>query len=207
MPFGHRAIDSLWQSLCPESGRIPRKGFHEFFRPSARNLTGYRTLQQRHSHAQSSPTRPRIGPRSLPRPVNFQAQQCAHWQPFPIGQHVREQARTRDLDITSAYQELRRISLNGDYTHIRNNVNILVKERGQKPNLRLYDALLLANTDYQYGSAGEIARILDEIAVEGLTPDSATYHAALKVGEHTEEAEYAVAYTTYRLLRYIQTTC
>ena len=207
MPLGQRAIDGLWQLLCPALGRIPPKRFHKFDRPSARNLTGNRTLQQRHFHAQSSPTRPRIRPRSLPQPVSSQAQQCAHWQPFYVGQHVREQARTRDLDITSAYQELRRISLNGDYTHIRDTVKILVKERGQKPNLRLYDALLLANTDYQHGSAGEIARILDEIAVEGLTPDSATYHAALKVGEHTEKAEYAVAYTTYRLLRYIQTTC
>ena len=60
-------------------------------------------------------------------------------------------------------------------------VRILVRERGQKPNLKLYDALLLANTDSQNGSAGEVARILDEIAMEGLVPDSATYHAALKV--------------------------
>ena len=68
-----------------------------------------------------------------------------------------------------------------NYAHIRDVVRLLVEERGQKPNLRLYDALLLANTDNQYGSAAEVARILDEIAVEGLTPDSATYHAALRV--------------------------
>ena len=68
-----------------------------------------------------------------------------------------------------------------NYARIRDVVRLLVEERGQKPNLRLYDALLLANTDNQYGSAAEVARILDEIAVEGLTPDSATYHAALRV--------------------------
>lgn len=88
----------------------------------------------------------------------------------------------KDLDIPSAYQELRRSTLKGNYTRIQENVKTLVKERGQTPNLRLYDALLLANADAQHGSAGEVARILDEISVEGLTPDSATYHAALRVG-------------------------
>ncbi|CAD6592844.1 MAG: hypothetical protein ASARMPREDX12_006525 [Alectoria sarmentosa] len=96
-------------------------------------------------------------------------------------QHVRDQARIRDLDIASVYQELRRSTLEVNYARIRDVVRLLVEERGQKPNLRLYDALLLANTDNQYGSAAEVARILDEIAVEGLTPDSATYHAALRV--------------------------
>ncbi|CAF9929488.1 MAG: hypothetical protein ALECFALPRED_004335 [Alectoria fallacina] len=99
----------------------------------------------------------------------------------PSSAHVRDQARIRDLDITSVYQELRRSTLEVNYAHIRDVVRLLVEERGQKPNLRLYDALLLANTDNQYGSAAEVARILDEIAVEGLTPDSATYHAALRV--------------------------
>ena len=89
----------------------------------------------------------------------------------------------RELDIASAYQELRRSTLKGKYAHVRDSVEILVKERQQKPNLRLYDALLLANTDNEHGSAGEVAGILDKIAVDGLTPDSATYHAALRVGD------------------------
>ena len=38
--------------------------------------------------------------------------------------------------------------------------------------------------------------ILDEISVEGLTPDSATYHAALRVGYRASGVRYALAYTT-----------
>lgn len=167
----------LWQSLRPFSSKTPQEG-----------LIRSRKCQLRPTHAQSFPIfpiRPRIGPRSLPSPpqsITLQAQRCFHWQHSLVSQHVRDQALIRDLDITSAYQELRRLVLKGNYTHIRNCVRILVKERGQKPNLRLYDALLLANTDNQCGSAAEVARILDEIAAEGLTPDSATYHAALRVG-------------------------
>lgn len=178
MPSGRRATDVSWQYLRLIKSERPQKG-----------LIGSRNLQLRYTHAQSFPTRLRISPRSLPQPVNCQIQHYAHWKSLLVGQHVRnqehvrDQARTRDLDIQSAYQELRKLSLKGDFINIKNCVNILVKERGQKPNLRLYDALLLANTDSQYGSAGEVARILDEIAAEGLAPDSATYHAALRVGD------------------------
>lgn len=175
MPSAKRAIDVLWQTLRPIKSQTSLQG-----------LITFRRCQLRPTLAQSFPifpTRPRIGPWSLPRSINLQAQRCVHWQHPLIAQHVRDQALIRDLDITSAYQELRRIVLKANYTHIRNCVRILVKERDQKPNLRLYDALLLANTDSQCGSAAEVARILDEIAAEGLTADSATYHAALRVGK------------------------
>ena len=162
----------LWQFICPIASKESQKG-----------LIRYSKLQLRPIHAQQLPNRPWIGPRSPFRSVNLQAQRYSHWKTDLVGQHVREQGRMRVLDITFAYQELREIAPKGDYTHIRNCVIILVKERGQKPNLRLYDALLLANTDTRYGSAGEVARILSEIAAEGLAPDSATYHAALRVWE------------------------
>ena len=117
--------------------------------------------------------------------MNLQPQRCAHRRPVLVDKYELEQARIKDLDIQSAYQELRRSAPKGNYAHIQDFVKTLVKERGQKPNLRLYDALLLANTDNAYGSAGEVARILDEITVEGLIPDSATYHAALRVRDRS----------------------
>ena len=96
--------------------------------------------------------------------------------------------------------------MKGNYSDTRDIVSILVKERGQKPNLRLYDALLLANMDNRDGSAGEVAKILDEIALEGLTPDSATYHAALKVGDLARAVKCS-GLSPYRFLPYIQTIC
>ena len=172
MPSGRRATDVLWQFICPIASKESQKG-----------LIRCPNIQLRPIHAQQLPNRPWIGPRSLLRSVNLQAQRCSHWRTDRVSLQVREQGRMRVLDITSTYQELRRLALKGDYTHIRNCVIILVKERSQKPNLRLYDALLLANTDTRYGSAGEVARILSDIAAEGLAPDSATYHAALRVWE------------------------
>ena len=180
MTSGITVIDRIRQCLSM-SGR-PQKGFHDILRPGANNLIACLKLQKHHTHTPSFPARPRTGLRSLHQPGSFQARRRVHWKPSPIGQHVRDDARIRDLDITSSYQELRRIALKGDYVHIRSNVKTLVRERAQKPNLRLYDALLLANADTQYGSAAEVVGIFEELAAEGLTPDSATYHAALRVG-------------------------
>ena len=174
MTSGRRA----WQCLLTRE--IPQEVFHDLLPPAARNLRGCR---QHHAHAQSFLARLRTSPRSMNQRSYPYLQRCAHWKPYAIGQHVRDQACMRDLDITYSYQELRNLIAKGDYTHIRNCVKTLVKERSQKPNLRLYYALLLANTDTQHGSAGEVARILEEIASEGLVPDSATYHAALRVGK------------------------
>lgn len=188
MPSGRTIVHGLWQSLRPSSNTLPQKSFHAILWPDVKSLIGCRKLQQRQTHIQSSHTRPRIGLWLLRQLVNLQPQQSAHRQSFFDGQSVREQARIKDLDITSAYQELRKLKRN--YAQIQDLVKALVKDRGQKPNLRLYDALLLANTDNQYGSAGEVARILDEIAVEGLTPDSATYHAALRVRYRASGVRY-----------------
>lgn len=94
---------------------------------------------------------------------------------------MRDQGYMRELDIQTAYQTLRQIALGGNRTRTQACVNILITERDEKPNVKLYDALLLANVDHQNGSASEISDLLEEMANEGFTPTSATYHAVLKV--------------------------
>lgn len=94
---------------------------------------------------------------------------------------LREQIYMRELDIQTAYQKLRQIAIGGNYSHIQACVNVLSAERGEKPNVRLYDALLLANVDHEYGSASETSSLLDEMANAGVPPNAATYHAVLKV--------------------------
>ena len=119
---------------------------------------------------------------------------------------LRHQEQVRRLEISLAYQNLRQIALRANYRQTQECVRILVEERGEKPNLRLYEALLLANADHEHGSASEVAKILEEIKNEGLTPDSAAYHAILRV-HHEEKNLYT--YTQLILGRcspYIPTT-
>lgn len=181
MPSERRLTDVLWHFLCPIARKEPQK-----------SLIRCPNLQLRPIHAQHFNNRPRIRPRSLLRSVNLPAQRCSHWKTDLVTQYALQQDCIRKLDITSAYQELRRIAKKGYYTNIQKCVAILVKERVQKPNLRLYEALLLANTDTRYGSAGEVARILSDIAAEGLAPDSATYHAALRVWEYSRHGQIGI---------------
>lgn len=88
------------------------------------------------------------------------------------------------------YENLRHVSRKADYKHVQALVKYLVVERGERPNTRIYDALILANANAEYGSVSEVTQILHEMAVEGITPDSATYHAALRVWFvlHSEES-------------------
>ena len=90
--------------------------------------------------------------------------------------------RLHDLTTEAAYEELRRASHTGNYLRVQALVRMLVRDRSEEPNPRLYLALLLANTSPQHGSPGEVAKILQEMGDEGLTPDSSIYHAVLRVG-------------------------
>lgn len=49
------------------------------------------------------------------------------------------------------------------------------------PTTRHYKAYLLTNIDRQHGSAKNVASLLQEMAKQGITADSATLHAALEV--------------------------
>ena len=68
-----------------------------------------------------------------------------------------------------------------DYLKVQALVKYLVQECREKPNTRLYDALILANANAEYGSPAEVTTLMQEMAEEGITPDSATYHAILRV--------------------------
>lgn len=65
---------------------------------------------------------------------------------------------------------------------IRALVEYLVKVRGERPNLFLYEALVTANWDPTTGSAGELSAIMREMKKEGIEMSQGFYHCALKVG-------------------------
>ncbi len=85
------------------------------------------------------------------------------------------------LGNDALYTELQYAALKGDFLRVYCLVEALVKERGEEPNLQLYLSMVLANTNPQHGSPAEVKRLLEEIASEGLVPDSSIYHAVLKV--------------------------
>ncbi|KAI4204330.1 MAG: hypothetical protein LQ348_001287 [Seirophora lacunosa] len=87
----------------------------------------------------------------------------------------------KELNSGELHEELQRTSIAGDYPRTRESLRELVQDRGERPGRTHYQALLLANTSPQHGSAAEVHRILLEMEEAGITLDSAAYHAVLRV--------------------------
>lgn len=105
------------------------------------------------------------------------------------------------------YRELEYASLKGDYIRVRILAEVLVKDRGEEPNLPLYLGLILANTNPQHGSPAEVKSLLEEMGAEGLIPDSSIYHAALKVFIISiRYLSFLLAHTHYRFSPFILIT-
>ncbi|KAL9004319.1 MAG: hypothetical protein Q9188_002861 [Gyalolechia gomerana] len=85
-----------------------------------------------------------------------------------------------ELTEEEIYAEMRRASTAGDYPRIREVLKIMIQDRGEKPNRRHFQALLLANISPEHGSAAEVVRILQEMEDESIMLDSALYHAILR---------------------------
>lgn len=81
------------------------------------------------------------------------------------------------------YEALRNLrGWEGQSNKIRRLVRYLVEERGERPNVFLYEALVTANWDTATGSANELAEIYKEMRTAGIQPSPGWYHSALKVG-------------------------
>lgn len=79
------------------------------------------------------------------------------------------------------YEDLRRSAVKGDFLRVEQLVNEIIKIRGEKTDTRIYLALVLANTSAHNGSPAEVRRLLEKMKQDKMEPDSAIYHAVLKV--------------------------
>jgi len=83
--------------------------------------------------------------------------------------------------MSMLYGQLLRHAAAGHTEDVSDLVRMLVTEKREKPNMRLYHALVLVNTSRPTGSAAAVASILKEMEDEGIYPDINVYHDALKV--------------------------
>ena len=169
MPPSSQVIDALWHCLCPSS-TVSVKSWFQFGRPIAR--VGSKT--------------------ALPISVHRRTLHCAALRQRGTSRHGYKTATTNDGDNkdgevlstiskSAVYEELRKASTKGNFERVQRIVQILVEVRGEAPNSRIYTALILANTSAHHGTAAGLDELLEEMVGEGFMPDSATYHAALKV--------------------------
>ena len=169
--------DGLWLCLCPNSV-FPRFQRPVLATPGLRTLQRTtRTHHRRSAQTRSTPTYQAPWPLQSIRPCKnhrllhdgfFQSRPNVEYEAGGVGLH-------------ETYETLRYSSRRLLYMKVHALVEYLVKKCGERPNLRMYEALILANAQAEYGSASEVSKLLQEMADAGIKPDSATYHAALRV--------------------------
>ncbi|MCJ1410577.1 hypothetical protein MMC19_004663 [Ptychographa xylographoides] len=86
----------------------------------------------------------------------------------------------RKTSKSAVFEELRKSSIKGDFDRVQFIVRTLIEDRGEIPNAKLYTALILANTSPTKGSAKAVEELLGDMVRDGITPDSATFHAVFK---------------------------
>lgn len=180
-------FDGLWQCLCPSFSapslalisRLPRpkpntpracaRTIHPQAACAAQALP--RSRQYSAAAATSPPSQPQNfnpsphGPRIFRNPSR-------RWADFPLEDRSNEEI----------YERLRYNASQGHTTDTRKLAEFLVVERNERPNNRLFSALILANVDPVEGSAADVGALLSELRAEGLEPDAGVCHDALKVG-------------------------
>jgi hypothetical protein len=191
MPGTRIAIDGLWRCLCPSFDAFAfsqlkaplRRGAS---RPSIGSKNPTLLRRARDVSSYSSTDVAKIQPQH-----QYKEQPRVHIQesrnPSTTWNSVRAPAppynSLDDVPIAQLHETLRNIRTeNGAYNRIVELVTYLIKNRGEKPSLLHYDALIRANADAGRGSADIVAHLLREMNQEGIVPDSGLYHSALQVG-------------------------
>ncbi|KAL9579661.1 MAG: hypothetical protein Q9212_004975 [Teloschistes hypoglaucus] len=74
---------------------------------------------------------------------------------------LRRPQETGQSELSSdvLYEKLRKVSATGDYIRIHEILKTLIEKRGEQPNRRHYQAMLLSNTNAQHGSPAEVLSI------------------------------------------------
>jgi len=178
MPPATKAFDALWHCLTPSSSSPVRKYLHLAAKRSPR-LSIQCFYFQLGNHISRTAIQPRAvghNARTIHTAISRHAQQEVRLS----AEEFRDHGIKRKLDEDD-YHNLRQLSLEGSLPRTQRFVKYLVKDLGEEPNVRIYNAMLLANADHEHGSASEAASILEEMVTERITPDAATYHAALRV--------------------------
>lgn len=181
MPPVQRNLDGLWHCLRPAftssvSARICQisplvRRFikqNSTYPPSQCHLNPRKSIRRK---TFSRASRPPVSSRGF-----LQTQLVQH-----VYSNLDDKPNRQIHNNQQIYEDLRRSAVKGDLVRVDTLVNEIVNTRGEKPDTRIYLALILVNISAQDGSPAEVRRLLGEMAKEEIVPDSAIYHAVLKV--------------------------
>lgn len=176
------AVDGLWRCLCPSfdsivlsRARLPiRSASYQPCAPRRRLRPSSWNLSIAASRRQNS---------TLAKSTNVLTDEDLTNE--PLGGGTSETPLPENwgaLSITELHDILRTVrDESGSYQKTINLVQYLLKNRGERPNVRHFDALIRANADAERGSAEEVEVLLREMDRQGIIGDSGLYHSVLMV--------------------------
>ncbi|KAI9805057.1 MAG: hypothetical protein M1825_000891 [Sarcosagium campestre] len=100
---------------------------------------------------------------------------------LPLKQQIRNDPKLGHLSTEALFDVLCAEAEQGHTVEVEHIVNVLVKERNEKPSLRLFQALLQTNVDPKSGSAERVEALLADMKRNRIELDSRTYHIVLQV--------------------------
>jgi hypothetical protein len=159
-------VDGLWRCLCPSYSRIvvPLKQ-SRILSPERHPTTHVFRRSFQHAASQAEPpSRPAKVTRSKRRP-------------FPVVD--AENRKPETLDIPALYEKLRSATSKDPQT-VEQIVKILVHDRHEKPNSRIYSALLRSCASPGVSSAALLRKLIRDLKEEGIEFDAALCHDALE---------------------------
>lgn len=206
--FRPQVIDGLWHSLCPSFEQYAsRSSLH---RSRAVSFTGLSCpTHSRYVRARVSRSLVTIIP-SHPQSPTFwkqkhvdkpaEATEAAPSTPWSRRAEIQVQEQThatssiptqkplldsssndiRKLSDAQIHTILRREANCAYYDRVQEIIEILIRERGEKPDRTHYHALISAQANLEHGSAAEVERLLQEMEETKTALDAGTCSAVLK---------------------------
>jgi len=199
MPGDRVVVDGLWRCLCPSVDLVfLYKPFDlRFLRTRTgptfanRNQPANRLskLCRRQYSYVTTPHAHRLKqPEALPNSRISYLKRIAKRNPWISGaiyegaDPLTKNKRLQDIPTRDIYEALKDLGDAEDtYFPVLRLVEYLIKERGEKPNAALYEALLTANVSKQYGSARVACQLFREMQSQNIPTTPDTYLAVLKV--------------------------
>ena len=177
-------IDGLWRFLCPLSDQTLA-----YFLARPRLLGTPRPTKavaqcNRQFTSTTSTTRAyRTSHPPVPWSAQVQALQRETRGTSQTISDVEDPAREGEkrASIPDLYRFLQIEAYRGGVLRVDRIVTRLVKDYGEPPSVKIYDALIRVNIDAEQGSAARVEALFKEMHLRGLTPNSTIYHSILKV--------------------------
>ncbi|WPG97545.1 Hypothetical protein R9X50_00032200 [Acrodontium crateriforme] len=184
----HLASDPLWHCLCPSwalnisSRRFLSSGSSAALhtqRPSAiaREQHFVQPCTQRSFTQQPARLSRRPAKKlSIRKHAVFDKRNATQQRPLPS-----TDPDTHSENTLALYTRLHALAAAGETSYCRDLAEYLVRERREKPNTAIYNALILSNISHAEGATWRIAEYLEEMRAMGFEADISTCNAVLKV--------------------------